>query len=152
MTLFRRELCWTGLEAADATAVISLLARKLVELGHARPSLEAAVLAREAASPTGLPLAGRKVAIPHSDPEHVAAAAIAVATLARPVVFRELGNPEQELAVELVALLAIPDAEQAQRELVGLIERLQQPAFVDRLCSAPDATALQRLLAGEEAP
>ncbi len=122
------------------------LARALTEAGCARASLEAAVLAREAASPTGLPLAGRKVAIPHADPEHVLDAAIAVASLARPVRFRELGNPDAELEVELVALLALPDAERAQQELVGLIERFQDPGFVDRLCSAPDAAALHALL------
>jgi len=151
MSVFRRELCRAGVVAAEARAVIALLSRALTEAGCARESLEAAVLAREAASPTGLPLAGRKVAIPHADPEHVLEPAIAVASLARPVRFREMGNPEAELEVELVALLALPDAASAQEELVRLIERFQDPGFVDRLCAAPDAGALHALLAGEPA-
>jgi PTS system galactitol-specific IIA component len=146
MSVFRRELCRAGLVAADARAVIVELAGALTASGCARPSLEAAVLSREAESPTGLPLVGRKAAIPHSDPVHVLAPAIAVAALARPVRFREMGNPEAELEVELVALLALPSAELAQQELVGLIERLQDPCFVDRLCAAESAAALHALL------
>lgn len=149
MSVFRRELCRAGLAVTDASGVITELARALAAAGCARTSLEGAVLAREAVSPTGLPLAGRKAAIPHADPEHVLEAAIAVASLARPVRFREMGNPEAELEVELVALLALPDAGRAQEELVRLIERLQDPAFVDRLCVASDDAALHALLAGE---
>ena len=147
--LFRRELCWAGLVARDADDVLQRLARALAQQGFARPSLEAAVQQREAASPTGLPLAGRKVAIPHADPEHVLAPAVAVCSLARPVCFHELGNPAGTLDVELVAMLALPDAQAAQDQLVRLMERFQDPASVDQLCLAADADALFALLADE---
>ncbi len=124
------------------------LAGALLERAFVRPSFEAAVLAREASSPTGLPLAGRKVALPHADPEHVLAPAVALCTLEHPVRFREMGAPERELEVELVALLALPDHESAQRELVALLSRFQDPVFVDRLCASPDADHLFSLVQG----
>jgi PTS system galactitol-specific IIA component len=169
--LFRPELCLARLDAdadadaddaddadadeaaaaADADDVIRALSRGLERLGLVRPSFVDAVLAREAASPTGLPLPGRKVAIPHADPEHVAYPAVAVATLVSPVTFHEMGNPQSELPVELVALLALTDKESAQEQLVALIERFQDAGLVDRLVEAPDAATLYGLLAGEEA-
>lgn len=147
--LFRRELCWAALQADDAGEVIRTLARSLAEQGFVRSTFEDAVLRREAASPTGLPMAGRKVAIPHADPEHVVAPAVAICSLGAPVAFSEMGNPDSELPVELVALLALPDAQAAQQELVRLISLFQDPSFVDRLCEAKDGGAMFALLEGQ---
>lgn len=124
------------------------MAGRLHTLGLVRASFEAALLEREASSPTALPLPGRKVAIPHADPEHVIAPAIACCTLAAPVRFREMGNPTQELAVEVVALLALPDHESAQRELVRFLERCQDESFLDALSACADEEALCELLQG----
>ncbi len=146
--LFRRELCWAALPADDAGEVMKALARALAEQGFVRSTFEEAVLRREAASPTGLPMAGRKVAIPHADPEHVVAPAVAVCSLGAPVTFHEMGNPDSELPVELVAMLALPDEQAAQQELVRLIGLFQDPAFVDRLCEASDSAAIFSLLTG----
>ena len=148
--LFRRELCWAALSADDAGEVMALLARALADQGFVRSTFEAAVLSREASSPTGLPMAGRKVAIPHADPEHVIAPAVALCALRRPVVFQEMGNPQNELPVELVAMLALPDEQSAQQELVHLIELFQDTAFVDRLCTAADGDAIYALLCAED--
>jgi len=146
--LFRREICLARLKADDAEAAIRALGLALTACGLVRPSYTAAVLTREMTSPTGLPLAGRKVAIPHADPEHVLAPAVAVATLAAPVTFCEMGNPASRLDVELVALLALSDKQSAQEELVQLVELFQDAAYVDRLVGAPDDASLFALLDG----
>ncbi len=150
--LFRPELCLSRLEAPDAAAVIGAAGRALSQRGLVRATFAGAVLAREASSPTGLPLPGRKVAIPHADPEHVVTPAIAVVTLATPVTFAEMGNPDSALQVELVAVLALTDKESAQQELVRLIELFQQATFVDELVAATNAEALFRLLEAAVSP
>jgi PTS system galactitol-specific IIA component len=150
--LYRRDLCWAGLEAADAEEVLGIIARALVGKGLVQPSFEAALLEREERSPTGLPLPGKKVAIPHADPEHVIADAIPLCTLARPVTFREMGNPDSELPVEIVAVLALTKAELVQQELVRLVERFQDASFVDRLHAAADADAMLALIREQERP
>ena len=138
-----------GLEADDAEQALRTMARRLLELGMVHESFEAALLARERCSPTGLPLPGRKVAIPHADPEHVIVPVIACAVLRRPVGFREMGNPDRELAVEVIALLGLADHESAQRELVHLLERCQDAAFLDRICASTDPEALRSILVEE---
>jgi galactitol PTS system EIIA component len=149
--LFRRELCFIGLDVKDAIEAMLYLARSLFAAGLVRPSFEAAVIEREVRSPTGLPLLSRNVAIPHTDPEHVLAPGAALCTLAQPVTFREMGNPAQELAVEIVVMLALPDHDSAQRELVRVIERLQAPELREKLCSATQVETLFALLQGGEA-
>lgn len=148
--LYRRDLCWPRIEAADAVEVLGIIARALVKKGLVRPSFEAALLDRERSSPTGLPLPGKKVAIPHADPEHVIADAIPLCTLAKPVTFCEMGNPGSELQVEIVAVLALTKAELVQQELVRLVERFQDSSFIDRLYAAADADAMLALVAATD--
>lgn len=149
--LFRPELCFSSLDLPDADAVLDLLADALQEQGLVHPSFAGAVRQREATSPTGLPLARRKVAVPHADPEHVIAPAVAAATLARPVLFGEMGNPDSQLEIEVVLMLALRDRESVQRELVRLVETFQDPDFVDRVHAAPDPHRLFELISGGEA-
>ena len=112
------------LVAADSAEVLRTMAGRLHQLGMVRESFQDALLAREASSPTGLPLAGRKLALPHAD-------------------------PDQERAVEVVALLALTDHESAQQALVRFLERSQDADFLDRLCACPDPGALCALLESE---
>ncbi len=148
--MYRRDLCWVALEADSAEQAMGVMGAALEEYGYVKPTFREALLNREAQSPTGLPLAGRKVAIPHTDPEHVIKAAIAVCTLARPVSFGEMGNPEQLLPVEIIAMLAFPDHESSQQALFDLIDRFQQASFIEGLYAAPDARALLAAVSGEE--
>lgn len=149
---FSAELCWIGATVEDAEEAMSLMARGLREQGRVAGSFEAAVIAREARSPTGLPLARRKAAIPHADVEHVITPAVALCTLARPVAFSEMGNPDGQIPVELIVMLALKDHESMQEELVRLVGLLQDPDAVDRICAAPDADALLRLVEHREDP
>lgn len=127
------------------------LALRLREKGHVRDSFEKAALAREKRSPTGLPFPGVAVALPHAEPEHVESPAIAVATLAAPVTFRQMGSPGTKLAVSLVVMPAFTAKEQASAQLSTLIEKLQDDALRARLVEAADAAAIAdalRLLEG----
>src|SRR5436853_508474 len=92
------------LEASNAEAAIRALAQALAKEGHVKGTFEAAALGRERKSPTGLPFAGSAVALPHAEPEHVNAPAIAIASLARPVKFRQMGSPAMPLIITLLGL------------------------------------------------
>lgn len=139
------ELCVVGLDAPSAEAAIRALARVLHAAGRVRATFEAAAVAREVRSPTGLPFEPLAVALPHAEPEHVVSPAIAIATLAAPVRFREMGSPATQHEVQLVIMPAFGSKEQAGAELSRLIEALQDPettrvlaaaATRDELCAA----------------
>lgn len=123
-----------------------VLGQKLRAAGCVRPTFEMATLAREKRSPTGLPFPGQAVAMPHAEPEHVIVPAVAIASLARPVSFRQMGAPGVKLAVSLVVMPALTAKEQAAGELARLVELLQDEALRCALGDAQTCNAMYAML------
>lgn len=94
-----------------------------------------AVLNREEEYPTGLPTNGVGVAIPHADTKHVLKPGIAVATLKDPVKFNVMGNPEQEIDVKLLFMLAIKEPEVQVNILKKLVSIFQAKELLIKLIS-----------------
>jgi PTS system galactitol-specific IIA component len=144
--MFAPELCLTGLSVPTADAAIRALAGALLAGGHVRESFAQAAALREKRSPTGLPFAGLAVALPHAEPEHVVSPATAVASLASPVKFRQMGSPQIQLDVRLVVMPAFTAKEQAAAGLSRFIELLQDEALRAELAAAPTPAALYSAL------
>ncbi len=115
--------------ARDSDELLTKMAAAVVENGHGRPSLIDAVRAREQKFPTGLPTPVPS-AIPHTDPVHVLHAGLAVATLAKPVVFAQMGGAGEQLAVEIVVLLCITEPGDQVGALQEVLARLGDGAAV----------------------
>jgi PTS system galactitol-specific IIA component len=140
------DLCIAGLVADSSDAVVRALAQRLLAAGQVRPSFEIAAIARERRSPTGLPFPGQAVAMPHAEPEHVVSPAIAVASLAKPVIFRQMGAPGVKLEVLLVVMPALTSQEQAAGELARLVGLLQDEALRGELARAENNQVLYETL------
>lgn len=123
--------------AETAEEVIRNLSGKLMYAGYVRSSYVESVLSRERVQPTGLPLEGKyNAAIPHTDVDHVIKPGIAMATLARPVMFRNMIVPDEEVPVQLVFLLAL-DQPKSQIEMLQQVSQvLQKPDLVEQLMNA----------------
>jgi len=121
------------------------LARALFAAGMVRETFEAAALAREKRSPTGLPFPEIAVAMPHAEPEHVLSPGLALATLTTPVVFREMGAPQTKISVSIVVMPALSAKEQAEAGLAGLVERLQDENVRRAMVAAQTDEELARL-------
>jgi PTS system galactitol-specific IIA component len=139
-------VCVPRLEAASAEAAVRALAKRLFEAGKVKASFEAAAVAREKRSPTGLPFPGCAVALPHAEPEHVIEPALAVATLAAPVRFRQMGAPAVQLEVAIVVMPALSAKEQAAAGLAPILEVLQREAVRAALLAATTEEALRAAL------
>ncbi len=105
------ELVVVGLAAATPAEVIERLGSVMVARGYVRPSFIPAAIAREETSPTGLPTPGLGTAIPHAGTEHTLLPGIGIATLARPVPWGELGDPESFVDVSIVFMLSVTEPE-----------------------------------------
>ena len=140
------------LEVASSEDGIRALAAALFAAGHVKASFEGAALARERRSPTGLPFPGVAVALPHAEPDHVVRPAIAIASLVRPVTFRQMGSPAVKLEVSLVVMPALTAKEQAASELSRLIQMLQDEELRRKLVAAADSTTLAAVLRGVVQP
>ncbi len=136
----------TNMKAQSSEAAIKELAGILLQQGYVHESFEGAVLAREAVYPTGLPTPDFKVAIPHTDPEHVIRPAMAFGILADPVEFQEMGNPDSTLKIDLICMLAITRAD-AMVDLLGeLIGIFQNSEFMRSICTSSDPEKIAWLI------
>lgn len=146
-----REAIAIKVDAASSEEVIRLLAGRLEKLGYVRPSFADAVLAREARMPTGLPM-GRdsNVAVPHTDPEHVVKPGIALATLARPVNFANMEDPDEAVPVGLVFMLALNDKDRQIEMLQQIMLTIQNEDLSNRLLAAASPDEVLLLLNGAQ--
>jgi PTS system galactitol-specific IIA component len=85
--------------------------------------------------------------MPHAEPEHVLVPAIAVASLAKPASFRQMGAPGIKLDVSLVLMPALTTKEQAAGELARLVGLLQDETLRRALAQAATSQALYEVLA-----
>jgi len=144
--MFEADLCFVRLTAGSASDVIRALAARLLARGRVKPSFERAALAREKKSPTGLPFSPWPVALPHAEPEHAIAPAIAIATLAAPAQFRQMGSPAITLEVSIVVMPALTAKEQAAASLSRLVTLLQSEEIREQLVQAASPEALLGVL------
>lgn len=131
----REDLVIAPMQAGDAAEAISLLGARLQAGGFVKDSWTQATLEREKIFATGLPTPEVGVAIPHTDIEHVLQPAIAIGVLQQPVLFGEMGNPEQAVAVRLVCALAVARSELLVSLLQQLVQLFQTPGVLQHIVS-----------------
>ena len=136
------DLVVVHLQAETAAEAIAHLSEILIDRGYARPSYTQAAIEREMLSPTGLPLDGVKTAIPHAGPEHALKPGVAIATLAHPVLWGELGDPDSQIEVSIVFLLCVSRPEAQVYLLQSLVEVYKDTALLERLWAAADSTII----------
>ena len=132
-----------GLRAPDKTQLLQDLAgRAAMALSMDRRKIFDALLARENLGSTGL---GKGFALPHARMEGIGQPYALFVRLARPIDFASI----DERPIDLAILLLTPanGANHHLATLAALSRPLRDDLFVQKLRSAPDATALHRLLA-----
>lgn len=149
MLAFNESLVVMHLDAPDARTVIDVLAGKLHAQGLVVAEYGAQTYARELEHPTGLPTKPFCIAFPHADAAGVCSSALALATLAKPVLFRNMGDPDEELPVHLVLMLANRDPEEQVRTLRNLALLFSKPDKLVALRDQPTAQAAAACLRSE---
>jgi len=138
-------------EAETSEQIIAQLAGILERTGYVAPSYGPAVLAREAELPTGLPLSHDfAVAVPHTDAHHVLKPGIAIATLAQPVPFRSMEDPDEILPVRIVFALALNDKNAQIAMLQSVATLFQTPDLLLNMADAVSVTEVLEILRGIE--
>ncbi|UFJ42345.1 PTS sugar transporter subunit IIA [Brevibacillus humidisoli] len=125
-------------EPCEREEIINRLGMLLTNCGVVEQAYIDAVLAREAEFPTGLELGEIHVAIPHADSAAVKSPAIALGVAKRGVPFRSMAEPEKEIAVHLVILLATQRSEMQLQALEKTMDFVQDPKRLKSLLEAAD--------------
>lgn len=131
--LINEELVVTNLEVNNQEDVFKILFEKLFKNGYVKESFLEGIVNREKSYPTGLLLGKNNVAIPHTDAEHVLKPAIALATLARPVIFKNMANPQEEVPVKIVFMLALNSPHSQVEMLQQLVNLFQNEDILKQI-------------------
>ena len=137
MVELNENLIVLGLEAPDAQSVIEILAGRLYAQGLVSSEYGQQTFAREQKHPTGLPTTPFCIAFPHAEADGVRSSALAVASLHSPVLFKNMADPEEDLQVYLVLMLANKKPEEQIRTLRNLALIFGQPEKLTALRGQP---------------
>lgn len=147
VSFFHQELIIDPLEAESSEDAIRKIGAVLTANGYTDSSYTQSVVEREANFPTGLPLPDAVIAIPHATPAgNVFKDSIAVARLAKPVKFHSMEDPEQEVSVNLIFLLALKDSHSHLDMLKKLFTVFQKPGFLQSLAGCREKDQIMKIL------
>ena len=118
-TLFSPNLVFFDLEANSREEFFQKLGEELSKQGYIKDTWYDAILTREKSYPTGLECEQIKVAIPHTDPEHLEKPYIAVVKPSKPITFDFMAGMGDPVDAELIVNLGI-------KHEGGQVEILQQ--------------------------
>ena len=141
MLTFNKQLVALDLDAVDARTVIEVLAGKLHRQGLVVAEYGQQTYARELVHPTGLPTQPFCIAFPHADAEGVKESSLALAILSKPVVFKNMADPDDDLQVFLVLMLANRNPEEQIQTLRNLALLFGQP---DKLVALRDQSTAEK--------
>ncbi|MDR2143934.1 MAG: PTS sugar transporter subunit IIA [Treponema sp.] len=134
------------LDAATKEEALVSMCAVLAEKGYVKDSFPDAILERERLYPSGLPMEGHKIAIPHTDAEHVNESVLLFARLARPVEFSSMGDPDEKIQVQLVSMFALKEKKKIGFLLDVLINAYSDTDTLDAILKASSAKEMYDIL------
>ena len=134
------------IDVSSKEEVLKIMAEKLYDLGYVKESYIQAIQDREANYPSGLPMEDLKIAIPHTDAEHVNQSIICFARLKNPVEFSVMGEPSTKIPVKLISMFALKEKKKIGDLLETLIVTYQDNSVLRALDKAEDDEELFKLL------
>jgi PTS system galactitol-specific IIA component len=135
-----------NLEASTKEEALTAMSKMLLSKGYVKDSFSEAILERERLYPSGLPMEGHKIAIPHTDSEHVNESVIFFARLAKPVEFSSMGEPDVKLQVRLISMFALKEKKQIGLLLELLITTYSDNEVLEAILNAPSARDIYDIL------
>jgi PTS system galactitol-specific IIA component len=144
--LVKPEFVICDLVADDREDALRKMSRILVDKGYCLPSFVEGILTRERHHPSALPMAGHKIAIPHTDAEHVRTSVILFARLAHPVEFLSMGDVDEKLQVQMISMFALKEKRLIGDLLETLITVYQHDEILAALLRSVDSGEMYAIL------
>ncbi|MDC7227277.1 MAG: PTS sugar transporter subunit IIA [Spirochaetales bacterium] len=135
-----------NVDASDKETALKIMAEKLYSLGYVKESYIQAIQDREANYPSGLPMEDLKIAIPHTDADHVNQSIICFARLPENVEFSVMGAPEEKIPVRLISMFALKEKKKIGDLLETLITTYQDNEVLKALLDAENETQIYNIL------
>ncbi len=144
--ILKRDCVIADLEADSKETALKIMAERLYELGYVKESYIQAIQEREASYPSGLPMGDVKIAIPHTDSQHVHKSVICFARTTQDMEFSVMGDPDQQIPVRLISMFALKEKKEIGNLLETLIVTYQDNDTLQALLNAKDEQEIYQLL------
>jgi len=144
--ILKTEFILGNIDAPSKEIALEMMADRLTSLGYVKESFKEAILNREANYPSGLPMEDLKIAIPHTDADHVNQSVICFARLKDNVEFSVMGAPEEKISVRLISMFALKEKKKIGDLLETLITTYQDNEVLKALVDAKDEEEIYSIL------
>ncbi len=144
--ILKKDCVIADLEADSKGTALKIMAERLYELGYVKESYIQAIHEREASYPSGLPMGDVKIAIPHTDSEHVNQSIICFARTTRNMEFSVMGDPDQKIPVRLISMFALKEKKKIGNLLETLIMTYQDNDTLQALLDAKNEDEMYHIL------
>ena len=144
--ILKKECIISNIDVTSKESALEIMAEKLHSLGYVKESFVQAIQDREANYPSGLPMEDLKIAIPHTDADHVNESVICFARLANDVEFSVMGAPEEKIPVRLISMFALKEKKKIGDLLETLITTYQDNNVLKALLEADNESAIYNIL------
>lgn len=146
--LLNENITSLNISATDNIDAIKQLGQILVNNNYIEPSYIDSVIEREASFPTGLNLTSAGIAIPHASPNNnVSQNSIAIARLKTPIKFHSMENPDEEIYIDMIFMLALASNTEHLDILKKLFIAFQNEELVSQLKTCQNKQTFLKLLA-----
>ncbi len=122
----------------ENTEALTQLTDYLLDKGYVKNGYKEAILEREAMFPTGLSTGVINIAIPHADTRYVNQAAICVGILKKPVKFSAMDEPDHQIDVNIIIVLALKEAHGHLEMLQKVVELIKDQDNLKKIVTASD--------------
>ncbi len=144
--MIKKEMIINNLEASTKEEALTYMTEYLIRKGYCKKSFTEAILKREETNPSALPMSDLKIAIPHTDSEHVNKSVILFAKLKKPVTFRVMGSPEETIDVPMISMFALKEANDIGAMLTTLLTVYQQEEILRAIWNSSSVDEIYAIL------
>ena len=144
--VLREDCIIERLDASTKEEALAMMSNMLLAKGYVKESFPEAILEREIHYPSGLPMEGHKIAIPHTDAEHVNKSVILFARLPQPLEFSSMGDPDEKIDVSLISMFALAEKKEIGKMLEVLITAYSKNEVLEAVLNAPSAKEIFDIL------
>ena len=130
---FKKDLIFLDFESDNQINFFGKIYKILEERGDVKFSFLTSIIEREKEFPTGLDLGKYKIAIPHTNPEHINKEAVIFVRNKNKVIFRDMGMDLNDLETDFIFVLLVKKNGEQIEVLENLMNLLSEEVLLDKL-------------------
>ena len=130
---FKKDLIFLDFESDNQINFFGKIYKILEERGDVKFSFLTSIIEREKEFPTGLDMGKYKIAIPHTNPEHINNEAVVFVRNKKRIIFRDMGMDLNDLETDFIFVLLVKKNGEQIAVLENLMNLLSDERLLDKL-------------------